>query len=146
MSAIPYLSGYILCGIVVAFAATGPVESPTRSVPADQISFQPMQEEGPARSSGGTDVNRARKSDRLPVWSGTGTPASTANTTVVRKNAVSPESAQGAHGTPAQQKAFEIDRAMRSPKPVPALLIGCETVASPYADPSLGHVIGRCIA
>jgi hypothetical protein len=146
MSAIPYLSGYILCGIVVAFAATGFFESPPGSVPADQISLQPMQAEGAARSSGGTDVNRARKSDQLPVLSGTGTAASTPNTTVVRKNAASPESAKGAHGTPAQHKAFEIDRAMRSPKPIPALLIGCETVASPYADPSLGHVIGRCIA
>jgi hypothetical protein len=144
MSAIPYLSGYILCGIVVAFAATGFFEGPP--APEDQISLQPLQAEGAARSSGGTDVNRARKSDRLPVLSGTGTPASTANTTVVRKNAASPESAKGAHGTPAQHKAFEIDRAMRSPKPIPALLIGCETVASPYADPSLGHVIGRCIA
>jgi hypothetical protein len=145
MPTMPYLSGYILCGIVAAFVATGFFESPPGSVPSDQFPLQRMQAEGTARSSGGTEVNRARKSDRLPVLSGTETAASTANTTVVRKNAASPELAKGAHGTPARQKAFEIDPAMRAPKPIPAPLVGCETVASPIADPPLGHIIGRCI-
>lgn len=147
MSTIPYLPGYILSGIIAAFVAPSFFDS--RPVPADQFSLQRMQAEGTARSSGGTttDVNRARKSDRLPVLSGTDavTAASTANTTVVRKNAASPALAKGAHGTPAQQKAFEIEDAMPTPKPTPAPLVGCEAVASPFADPALGHIIGRCV-
>ena len=149
MSTIPYLPGYILGGILATFVAPSFFDSRPVSVPADQFSLQRMQAEGTARSSGGTttDVNRARKSDRLPVLSGTDavTPASTANTTVVRKNAASPALANGARGTPAQQKAFEIEDAMPTPKPRPAPLVACEAVASPFADPALGHIIGRCV-
>jgi hypothetical protein len=149
MSTIPYLPGYILSGIIAAFVAPSFFDSRSVSVPADQFSLRRMQAEGTARSSGGTttDVNRARKSDRLPVLSGTDgvTPASTANTTVVRKNAASPALAKGARGTPAQQKAFEIEDVMPTPKPAPAPLVGCEAVASPFADPALGHIIGRCV-
>jgi len=94
-----------------------------------------------SRSSGGApNVNRERKSDRLPVLGRTdaAAPAST-RTTVVRKNAASPEPASA---TPARQKTFETDDAMRAvtPKRAPH----CEPVASPVADPALGRIIGRC--
>jgi hypothetical protein len=69
--------------------------------------------DGSARSSGGatTNVNRDRKSDRLPVLGGT----------------------DAANGTPARQKA---SKPIRAPH--------CESVASRFADPVLGRVIGRC--
>jgi hypothetical protein len=99
--------------------------------------------DGSARSSGGatTKVNRERKSDRLPVLGSTGAaaPSSTSNTIVVRKNAASPEPA---NGTPARQKAFETDDAMPVAKPVHAP--HCEPVASRFADPALSRIIGRC--
>jgi hypothetical protein len=99
--------------------------------------------DGSARSSGGatTKVNRERKSDRLPVLGGTAAvaPASTSNTTVVRKNAASRELA---NGTPARQKAFETEDAMPAAKPIRTP--HCEPVASRFADPVLGRIIGRC--
>jgi hypothetical protein len=94
-----------------------------------------------ARSSGGaTNVNRDRKSDRLPVLvrADAAAPAST-STTVVRKNAASPEPASA---TPAPQKALETDDAIRAVKRKRAP--HCEPVASPFADPALGQIIGRC--
>jgi hypothetical protein len=94
-----------------------------------------------ARSSGGAaSVNRERKSDRLPVLghADAAAPAST-RTTVVRKNAASPEPASA---TPARQKTFETDDAMRAVKPKRAA--HCEPIASPAADPALGRIIGRC--
>jgi hypothetical protein len=147
MSTIPYLSGSILSGIVAAFAAASFFDSPPVSGTAGQFSLQRSQTEGTARSPGSAviDVNRDRKSDRLPVLSATdgAAPASPSNTTVVRKNVASP--AKGANGTPARPKAFEIDDAIPTPKPIPAALADCEPVASPFADPVLGRVIGRCI-
>jgi hypothetical protein len=99
--------------------------------------------DGSVRHSGGaiTNVNRNRKSDRLPVFGGTdaAAPPSTSNTTVVRKNDASPELA---NGTPARQKAFETDDAMPAAKPIRAP--HCEPVASRFADPVLGQIIGRC--
>jgi hypothetical protein len=98
--------------------------------------------ENSARSSGGANnVNRDRKSDRLPVLGRTdaAAPASTSNATILRKNAASPEPA---NGTPARQKAFETDDAMPAVKPKRAP--HCEPVASPVADPALGQIIGRC--
>jgi hypothetical protein len=93
--------------------------------------------DGSARPPGGvtTNVNRDRKGDRWPVLGGTAAaaPASTSNSTVVRKNAASPELA---NGTPARQKAFETAKPIRVPH--------CEPVASRFADPALGRVIGRC--
>jgi hypothetical protein len=100
--------------------------------------------DGSSRSSGGatTKVNRERKSDRLPVLGGAdAAPASTSNTIVVRKNAASPELA---NGTPARQKAFETEDAMPVAKPM--RLTHCEPVASRFADPALGRIIGRCFA
>ena len=94
-----------------------------------------------AQSSGGAaSVNRERKSDRLPVLghADAAAPAST-RTTVVRKNAASPEPASA---TPARQKTFETDDAMRAVKPKRAA--HCEPIASPAADPALGRIIGRC--
>jgi hypothetical protein len=65
-------------------------------------------------------VNQARKSDRLDVLGGTNaaTRASAKNTGVVPKNAVT----QG----PATHMKH------------------CQPVASPFADPSLARIIGRC--
>jgi hypothetical protein len=94
-------------------------------------------------SSGGvtTNVNRDRKSDRLPVLGGTAgaAPASTSNTSVVRKNAGSPELV---NGTPARQKAFETDDATPATKPIRPP--HCEPVASRFADPVLARIVGRC--
>jgi hypothetical protein len=83
-----------------------------------------------------TNVNRDRKRDRLPVSGGTDSaaPALTNNTTVVRKNAASPELA---NGTPPRQKAFDV---LPATKRVPH----CEPVASPFVDPALARIIGRC--
>jgi hypothetical protein len=83
-----------------------------------------------------TNVNRDRKTDRLPVLGGTdsATPALTNNTTVVRKNAASPELA---NGTPPQQKAFDV-------LPATKRMPHCEPVASPFVDPALARIIGRC--
>jgi hypothetical protein len=94
-----------------------------------------------ARSSGGAaNVNRERKSDRLPVLghADAAAPAST-RTTVVRKNAASPEPASA---MPARQRTFETDDAMRAVKPKRAA--HCEPIASPVADPALGRIVGRC--
>jgi hypothetical protein len=115
-----------------ADAAAGRRESTIR----DQV-------DGSARSTGDatTKVNRDRKSDRLPVVGGAdgAAPASTSNTTVVRKNAASPALA---NGTPARQKALETDDAMPAAKPIRAP--HCEPVASRFADPALARIIGRC--
>jgi hypothetical protein len=85
--------------------------------------------DGSARSFGGTtaNVNRDRKSDRLPVAGGSdaSAPASTSNTTLIPKNAASPEPANDA-------------------MPTAKRLRHCEPVASRFADPVLGRIIGRC--
>jgi hypothetical protein len=147
MPTIPYLAGCI-SGIIATLVATSFFDSPPVSGTAVQFSLQRSQAEGMARSPGSAiiDVNRNRKSDRFPVLTGAdGTaPASTSNTTVVRKNVASPELAKGANGTPARQKAFEIDDSIPTPKPIPAPLVDCERV-SPFADPALGRIMGRCI-
>jgi hypothetical protein len=95
---------------------------------------------GTVRSSDGatTSVNRDRKSDRLPVLGGTdaAAPPPTSSTTIVRKNAASPGLANRANGTTGRQNTIEIDH----PRPR-----HCEPLASPFADPVLGRVIGRCL-
>ena len=139
MSTTPSLSGFIIVGIIAACVATGFFASPYASVQAEDT----------ARSSSSLtpDVNRARKSDRLPVLSGTDATvrASTGNITVVKKNAAAPELAKGAKGRPTQQKAFEFHGAAPASKRAFAPLVGCEPVASPIADPALSQIIGRCI-
>jgi hypothetical protein len=97
-----------------------------------------------ARSTGGgttINVNRDRKSNRVPVSGGTGAaaPVSTSNTTVVRKNLTSPEMA---NDTPTRKKGLETDDAVPSAKRIHAT--HCEPVASPFADPALSRIIGRC--
>jgi hypothetical protein len=97
--------------------------------------------DGSARSFGGTtaNVNRDRKSDRLPVAGGSdaSAPASTSNTTLIPKNAASPEPA---NDPSPRQKASDDNDAM----PTAKRLRHCEPVASPFADPVLGRIIGRC--
>jgi hypothetical protein len=94
-----------------------------------------------ARSLNGAapNVNRDQKGDRLPALGETDAAASppTSNTVVVRKNAASPELASG---TSARQNAF--DNAIPLARPIP--MQHCEPVASPFADPVLGRIIGRC--
>lgn len=104
MSTITYLSGFILSAIIATFVATSFFESPTVSTTVGEFSLQRLQA-----------VNRDRKSDRLPVLSGSDAAAPT------------------------------LDDAMPTPKPIPASLADCERVASPFADPALGQIIGRCI-
>jgi hypothetical protein len=135
MSTIRYLCGCILSAAIAA-AAVSFLDNPSVSGAAGSLQA--------VRSSGGavTVVNRDRKSDRLPVSSGTdaAAPASLGNTTVVRKNAASPEPAKGPSGSPTRQAPFEMEQA----RPIP--LVGCEPVASPFADPALGRITGRCVA
>jgi hypothetical protein len=85
------------------------------------------------------NVNRDRKGDRLPRPGETDAAASrtTSSTIVVRKNAASPQLANGAS---ARQNAF--DNATPVAKPI--RMQHCEPVASPFADPVLGRIIGRC--
>lgn len=64
-----------------------------------------------------TDVNRTGKGDRLRVMPDTGT-------TIIRRNAPATESGD--------------------PRLVPTSLNDCEPMASPYADPKLGKLAGRC--
>jgi len=93
-----------------------------------------------ARSLNGAaaNVNRDRKGDRLPALGETSAAASPpSNTIVVRKNAASPELAIGAS---ARQNAF--DTAMPVARPI--RMQHCEPVASPFADPVLGRIIGHC--
>jgi len=78
---------------------------------------------------GALDVNRDRKSDRLPVSGGV----------------AASDLAKGANGMPARQKALEIENTTPSPQPTPARLRNCEPVASPYVDPALSKIIGRCM-
>jgi hypothetical protein len=135
MSTITYLSGFILSAIIATFVATSFFESPTVSSTVGEFSLQRLQA-----------VNRDRKSDRLPVLSGTdaAAPTLTGNTTVVRKNGASTELAKGAKGTPTRGKTLGIGDATPTPKP-PAPLADCERAGSPFADPALGQIIGRCI-
>jgi hypothetical protein len=97
--------------------------------------------EGRARAFGATvaNVNRDRKGDRLPGLgeADAAGPRSTSNTIVVRKNAPSP---QLATGVSARQNAS--DNTMPVAKPI--RMQHCEPVASPFADPVLGRIIGRC--
>jgi hypothetical protein len=136
MSTITYLSGFILSAIIATFVATSFFESPTVSSTGGEVLLQRSQA-----------VNRDRKSDRLPVLSGTHTAAPTlmGNTTVVRKNGASPELAKGSNGTPTRGKTLGIGDARPTPKPIPAPLPDCERVASPFAGPDLGQIIGRCM-
>jgi len=78
---------------------------------------------------GAVDINRDRKSDRLPVSGG----------------AAASDLAKGANGMPARQKPLEIENTTPSPQPTPVRLRNCEPVASPYADPALSKIIGRCM-
>jgi hypothetical protein len=136
MSAITYLSGFILSVIIATFVATSFFESPTVSSTGGEFLLQRSQA-----------VNRDRKSDRLPVLSSTdaAAPTLTGNTTVVRKNGASPELAKGANRTPTRGKTLGIGDAIPTPMPTPAPLADCERMASPFADPALGQIIGRCI-
>jgi len=97
--------------------------------------------EARARSVNGAaaNVNRDRKGDRLRASGETDAAASppTSNTIVVRKNDASPELANGAS---ARQNAL----ANAIPLAKPIRMQHCEPVASPFADPVLGRIIGRC--
>jgi hypothetical protein len=57
-----------------------------------------------------TDVNRDRKSDRLPVWGSNDlvAPGRTNNTTIIQKNVASPIPSNTPNGSPAQQRALDI--------------------------------------
>jgi hypothetical protein len=116
-------------------AFADPVErGDSKAITRDEI-------EGRARSFGGAaaNVNRGRKGDRLPALGETDAAAipPAGNTIVVRKNANSPELANGAS---ALQNG--LDNAMPVTKPI--RMQHCEPVASPFADPVLGRIIGRC--
>jgi hypothetical protein len=136
MSTITYLSGFILSVIIATFVGTSFFESSTVSSTGGEFFLQRSQV-----------VNRDRKSDRLPVLSGTdaAAPTLTGNTTVIRKNGASPELVKGANGTPTRGKTLGIGDAIPTPKPIPAPLTDCERVARPFVHPALGQITGRCI-
>lgn len=82
---------------------------------------------------GAVDVNRDRKGDRLPVLGS------------VLGGAAASDLAKGTNGVSARQKTLEIENTTPSPQPSPVRLRNCEPVASPFADPALSKIIGRCM-
>jgi hypothetical protein len=87
-----------------------------------------------------TDVNRDRKSDRLPVWGNDlVAPDRTNNTTITQKNVTSPIPSNTPNGS-AAQRALDIDHSVPTQKPI----AHCERVASPFVDPGLARFIGHC--
>ena len=130
--------GYIISGVIatfvaVAFSAAAPFSAPGAGYP------QQIQADGTISVAGSNAnvINRAQKGDRLPLLGGmTGAvPVSTVNTTIIRKNAAKP----------GRQKPLEVNDAMRTTRPPLAPLPNCEALASPFADPVLGRIVGRCM-
>lgn len=130
----PWLSSYILSGIVhsgivAGLLVIGVLDNAPDLVSSDQSPHSP------------TNVDRSRKSDRLPV-----TRANlVTNTTTVLKNVSAPQPAiPGASVTPARPRTLEVDEGVLAPKLAPAPLLPCETMASSVSDPIMAHFIGRC--
>jgi hypothetical protein len=94
------------------------------------------------RRDGAMGVNRDLKGDRLTLSAAdTLSLVPSANAlTIVRKNAMSPPPARDATDRQAPQGAGTANR-----KATSARLDHCEPVASPFADPNLGRIIGRCM-
>ena len=141
----PLLSSCFLSGIVAALLATAVFGSPFGFVSAATLAdpaFSP--------TATATNVDRSLKSDPLPVTrvdSAKNTAALLTNTTIIHKNAGTPEhSLRGASSTPTPLRILEIDGGKRAPRLVPAPLLGCEALASPVSDPILSRFSGRCLA
>jgi hypothetical protein len=85
-----------------------------------------------------TRVNRAHKSDRLPILSAD----PVTNTTIIPKNSGSPGLTVRGDGGPASHKIIDVDDGKPVSKPAP--MANCEGAASPIADPTLSRFVGRC--
>jgi len=140
----PLLSSYILSAIVAALLATNVFDSPLSLVSAVQFPRHPLQasaEPAFSKVTATTNVNRSRKSDRLPVIRAD----PVTNTTIILKNVGAPvHIVRSASGTAVQPRTLEINDGKRAPTLTPAPQRHCEGLASPYADPILSRFIGRC--
>jgi hypothetical protein len=137
MSATPSIFSYIISTIVAALLAASAFDSAPALVWADQFPRRSAQAIVDAAFSNvaASSVNRAHKSDRLPV--SRADPVT--NTTLIPKNAGSP-AMRGTNGTPAARRIIEAEDG----KPAPAPLLDCEAATSPIAGPALNRFIGRC--
>jgi len=99
--------------------------------------------ESAARSApDATNVNRAGKSDRLPVLDRSNDPGLITSTTTVRKNGASSGLAKPSNGPPDTASSQGIIDAIPAANPIPEPY--CEPVASPFADPALSRIDGHC--
>lgn len=147
MRTLPSLSSYTLYGIVVALVATGTLYGPLGLMSANEFPSDPVQAiVGPGVSAiaGTINVNRSRKTDRLPV---TRANSGENEASVLKNVGAGGRLVRNSRNPPAEQKALElIDRKAHTPKPAPASLLYCEALASPVSDPILSRFIGRCFA
>ena len=138
------LSSYIVTAIVSALLVIGVSDSPLGLVSPDQFPRHPPQAiVGPTfpEVATSTNVDRSRKSDRLPMKRADSV---TTKTTIIRKNVGASERAdRSARGTLAR-RTLELDDGKHTPNRAPAPLLDCEALVSPLADPILSRFVGRC--
>lgn len=142
MSTTPKISGYFIGATVAGLLAAGVFDGPSAPVPASQVPRNAQAIVDAAFSTvATTHVDRARKSDRLPVLR----VAPVTLTTIIPKNAGSSDlTVRRANGTPAPHTIIDVGHGKPAPRPAPVPLADCETVASPIADPTLSRIVGRC--
>lgn len=148
MSRARRLSNYIVAAVIAGLVATTFSEF-LLGWPSSRDALDPVRGSTIAAFSNRvtTVVDRTGKGDRAPF---SGIPAGeraglgpVTDTTIVPENIVAPQSnSRRMIDIPTPQKAIEIDGG----KPVPAIPEGCEALASSIADPTLGRLIGRCLA
>jgi hypothetical protein len=136
----PALSKYILSGIVVALLTIGVSGGPLDVLYGGQYPL-PQPQAVAETASSTILVDRSHKSDRLPMTRAD----PTINTSSILKNAGAPEHAvRGTNNTSAWPNTLGTIDGKRAPKAAPALLLDCETVASPFSNPILGRIIRSC--
>ena len=136
----PALSKYILGGIVVALLTISVSSDPLDVFYGEQYPLpHPQAVAEPVSST--RLVDRSHKSDRLPLIRAD----PMANTSSIPKNAGTPaHTVRGVSSTSAWPTTLGTVDGKRAPKMAPALLLDCETVASPFSNPILGRIIRSC--
>ena len=136
----PALSKYIFDGIVVALLAIGTFGGLLYVLYGEQYPLHhPQAVIEPVSST--RLVDRSHKSDRLPLMLAD----PTANTSSIPKNTGAPEhTVRGVSSAPAWPTTLGTVDGKRAPTVAPALLLDCETVASPFSSPILGRIIRTC--
>ena len=138
---VPLRSSYFLGGIVAALVAINVSGSPADFMRGEQ-SPQPQPQSFVEAVSSKIQVNRSLKSDRVPTTRAD----PMANTSSILKDARMPgHAAQSGSRTPAWPATLGPTDGKRAPTVVPATLLYCEMLASPYSDPVFGRIIGRCL-